>query len=235
MQPDQVAPRVGAMRARRCLLETVCVLLAFNLARSFGLLGPALVADAILFAGMALVAWRARATWADLGLTRDALPAGLAWGFAAFGLVFLVLLVAALLPSTNGSLHDTRGAISAGRLFYELTVTVLLGTVVPEELAFRGVLLGAAVQVFRKPGAVLLTSVLFGLWHIAPTLHTMSDNETVRHTPAVLGVLGAVGATFAAGVIFCWLRLRSNSLVAPAIAHFATNGLALAFTWFAIH
>ncbi|HEY4568206.1 MAG TPA: hypothetical protein VIH10_02040, partial [Kribbella sp.] len=94
------------MRARRCLVETVCLLVVFNLARSFGLLGPALVADAVLFVAVALLAWRSRATWADLGLRRDAVPAGLAWGFAALALVFLVLLLAAVIPSTNGFLHD---------------------------------------------------------------------------------------------------------------------------------
>jgi membrane protease YdiL (CAAX protease family) len=140
-----------------------------------------------------------------------------------------------VIPATNGFLHDSRAAISGGRLFYELVVTISLGTVVPEELAFRGVLLGAALRLWTTWRAVLVTSVLFGLWHVAPTLHTMSDNQSVRHASAVLVVLGAVAVTSAAGVIFCWLRLRSRSLVAPAIAHFATNGLALAVAWFAVH
>jgi membrane protease YdiL (CAAX protease family) len=50
----------------------------------------------------------------------------------------------------------------------------------------------------------------------------------------VLVVLGSVAVTFAAGLIFCWLRLRSRSLVAPVLAHWATNGLALAVAWFTI-
>jgi membrane protease YdiL (CAAX protease family) len=223
------------VRARRCLIETVCVLVAFNIARALGLLGPALVADAVLFAAVALIAWREKLTWSDLGMRRDAMSAGFAWGLGTFGVVFLVLLVASVVPATSGFLHDSRADISGGRMAYDLFVSILLGTVVPEELAFRGVLLGTSLQIFRKWVAVLLTSVLFGLWHIAPTLHTMSDNQTVRHTPAVLVVLGAVAATFVAGVVFSWLRLRSGSLIAPAIAHFATNGLALAFAWFAIH
>jgi membrane protease YdiL (CAAX protease family) len=234
-QPAQVAPGSSAVRARRCLIETVCVLVAFNVARALGLLGPALVADAVLFAAVVLIAWREKLTWSDLGLRRDTMPAGFAWGVGAFGIVFLVLLVASVVPATSGFLHDSRAAISGGRMSYDLFVSILIGTVIPEELAFRGVLLGSSVQIFRKWVAVLLTSALFGLWHIAPTLHTMSDNQTVRHTPAALVVLGAVAATFVAGVVFSWLRLRSGSLIAPAIAHFATNGLALGFAWFSIH
>src|SRR5689334_7772779 len=98
-QPARVASGSSAVRARRCLIETVCVLVAFNIARALGLLGPTLVADAVLFAAVALIAWWEKLTWSDLGLRRDRMPAGLAWGAGAFGLVFLVLLVASLVPA----------------------------------------------------------------------------------------------------------------------------------------
>ena len=42
----------------------------------------------------------------------------------------------------------------------------------------------------------------------------------------VFSVAGTVSLTTAAGLAFVWLRLRSNSLVAPALAHVATNSLA---------
>src|SRR5215469_8316016 len=234
-QPAPVAPGPDPVRARRCLVETVSVLATFNLARALGLLGPALVADAILFAVIALIAWLERLTMTDLGLRRDALSTGLAWGLGAFGVVFLVLLLGAVIPATNGFLHDSRAAISGGRMFYDMFVSILLGTVIPEEFAFRGVLLGTALQIFGRWGAIVLSSALFGLWHIAATLHTMSDNQTVRHAPAAIVVLGAITATFVAGMIFGWLRVRSGSLLAPAIAHFAADGLALMFAWFVIH
>jgi len=35
--------------------------------------------------------------------------------------------------------------------------------------------------------------------------------------------------------VFCWLRLRSKSLLAPVLAHAATDGLALTVAWFAVH
>jgi membrane protease YdiL (CAAX protease family) len=159
----------------------------------------------------------------------------LRYGGAAFALILVVLVIAAVIPATSGFLHDSRAAISGGRVFYELAVTILLGTVIPEELAFRGVLLGSALHLWGTWRAVLITSVLFGLWHITTTLHTQADNQTVRHASTALVVLGAVVVTAAAGVVFCWLRLRSKSLVAPALAHFATNGLALTVAWFAVH
>ena len=86
----------------------------------------------------------------------------------------------------------------------------------------------------------LLTSALFGLWHIEPTLSTMSDNRTIRGASTTAGgqvlvVVGAVVTTFVAGLLFCWLRLRSRSLIAPILAHVSTNGVALVVAWFAVH
>ena len=46
---------------------------------------------------------------------------------------------------------------------------------------------------------------------------------------------GAVVVTFLAGLVFAWLRLRSRSLVAPVLAHVATNGLALVAAWVLAH
>jgi membrane protease YdiL (CAAX protease family) len=168
------------------------------------------------------------------------MPAGLAYGAGACAVVLLVLLVAAVIPAASGFLHDSRAQISGGRLLYELGVPIVLFTAIPEEFAFRGVLLGSALRMWGPWRASLVTSVLFGLWHIAPTLGTMSDNHEFKGAAAsiagqVLLVLGAIAVTFVAGLIFCWLRLRSKSLIAPIMAHAATNGIALAVAWFAIH
>jgi membrane protease YdiL (CAAX protease family) len=233
--PRDVEPGPLAGNAGRCFALTVITLVVFNVARGFGLLGPSLLSAAVLCLAMILIAWKCHATLADLGLRRQNLRAGLAYGLGALAVVLVVLLVTAVIPATNGFLHDSRAAISAGRMAYELAVLILVGTVVPEELAFRGVLLGSALQLWGRWRAVLITSVLFGLWHVAPTLRTRNDNQSVRHASTVLVVLAAVTITFIAGVTFCWLRLRSGSLVAPALAHFATNGLGLAVAWFAVH
>ena len=68
----------------------------------------------------------------------------------------------------------------------------------------------------------------------------MSDNHEFRGAAAtvagqVLLVLGAIAVTFVAGLGFCWLRLRSRSLIAPVLAHAAIDGLALTVAWFTVH
>ena len=162
------------------------------------------------------------------------------YGAGVIGVVLLVLVVAAVIPATSGFLHDSRAQIDGGRLLFELGVSIVLLTAIPEEFAFRGVLLGSALRLWGPWRASLITSALFGLWHIAPTLHTMSDNRTVSGLSAstggrVLLVLGSIAVTFLAGLAFCWLRLRSRSLIAPVMAHVATNGLALTVAWFTVH
>lgn len=231
------------MKAGLCFLQAAAVLVLFNVARAAGLLGPpryVYVPVSVLTVALVLVAWTAGATRADLGLDQADMRVGVRYGAGAFGGVLLVLIVAAVVPVTNGFLHDSRAQISGGRLLYELGVSILLLTAIPEEFAFRGVLLGSALRLWGPLRASLVTSALFGLWHIAPTLHTMSDNRAVAGASAsvagqALVVLGSVAVTFIAGLVFCWLRLRSRSLIAPVMAHFATNGLALAVAWFTVH
>jgi membrane protease YdiL (CAAX protease family) len=236
----RILPTVPAVNAGRCFAQTVGVLVLFTVARTFGLLGPLPVAVGLLTAALALIAWRAGAALDDLGLGLADARAGLLYGAGAFGVVLLVLLAAALIPAANGFLHDSRAQIGGGRLLYELGMSVVLLTAIPEEFAFRGVLLGSALRMWGPWRASLVTSLLFGLWHIAPTLGTMSDNHEFRGAAAsvagqVLLVLGAVAVTFAAGLAFCWLRLKSRSLIAPVMAHAATNGLALTVAWFTVH
>jgi CAAX protease family protein len=228
------------VKAARCFLLTVGILVLFTVARGFGLLGPEPVAIGLLTAALGLIAWTSGATLTDVGLGRADAGAGLRYGAGAFGVVLLVLTVAAAIPATNGFLHDSRAQIDGGRLLYELGVPILLLTAIPEEFAFRGVLLGSALRLWGPWRASVITSALFGLWHIAPTLHTMSDNHLFRGEAAsvagqVLLVVGSIVVTFVAGLVFCWLRLRSRSLIAPVMAHVATNGLALTVAWVAVH
>ena len=231
------------MRAGCCFLLAVAALAVFNVTRGLGLLGPSRyewVSVSLLTGALVLIAWSTGATRADLGLGLADMRAGARYGAGAAGIVLLVLIVAALIPATNGFLHDSRAQISGGRLLYELAAPILLLTAIPEEFAFRGVLLGSALRLWGPWRASLITSALFGLWHIAPTLHTMSDNAAVAGASASLAgqalvVLGSGAVTFLAGLAFCWLRLRSRSLIAPVMAHVATNGLALTVAWVVVH
>jgi membrane protease YdiL (CAAX protease family) len=89
---------------------------------------------------------------------------------------------------------------------------------------FRGALLGVLSRYHRDLVATAVSSLLFGLWHIAPTLsriHVTGQAKSPWQKAAL--VAGSVVLTTAAGFTLAWLRLRSGSIVAPWIAHSAAN------------
>lgn len=225
------------MTVRRLLWGTVLVLALFNVARGVGLFGPAAdVIELALAFVLTVAALRGTLSRSDLGLEREHLASGLRWGGAAFALVVAVVVVAAVLPGTSGFLHDSRADVSAWQLLFDVTIRIGLLTVIPEELLFRGVLLGASIKEWGLRVGVVVASVLFGLWHIFPTLSTAGGNEQFSQadgsTAGRLGlVVGAVIFTTIAGLVFSWLRVRSRSIVAPMIAHLSTNGVALIVAW----
>jgi membrane protease YdiL (CAAX protease family) len=224
-----------------CFVVGVAVLAAYNVARGLGAFGAFGDASAALLLGaFVALAWMTKLTLVDLGLARADAGRGAMYGLAALLITTAVLVVVALIPATSDFLEDSRADVTGPRLLFELVAPILLLTVIPEEFAFRGVMLASGRAVWSDRAAVLATSALFGLWHISPTLRTLDENRQLDDATTTTGgtillVIGTVLATFVAGLVFSWLRLRSRSLLAPFIAHLATNGAALVVAWLVVH
>lgn len=183
-----------------------------------------------LTAALAFVATRARLSAAEIGLSRSTAARGLRMGAAAALVVAAVVAVAAAVPVTRPLFEDQRVAdIDGGAEFaYQALVRIPLGTVVLEEFAFRGVLLSLLARHRSTLVAVAISSALFGLWHIRPTLSALETNDLATGAMArIAAVTGAVVVTALAGVVFCGLRLASRSLLAPVLVHTATNSVSL--------
>lgn len=178
--------------------------------------------------GLLWLARRINLTPGELGLEREHVPAGLRWGLAAGLVVAVVLALGAAIPATRPLFDDARTAgIGTGLLVYRALIRIPLGTVLLEEVAFRSVLLAGWRRVSLLPTAVIGSSVVFGLWHVRPAIDLLIENDVAADGPArVFAVLGAVAGTAVAGVAFCWLRIKSGSLLAPVLAHLAANSLA---------
>jgi membrane protease YdiL (CAAX protease family) len=166
-----------------------------------------------------------------LGLSPRQLRDGLRYGGLAFGAITAIVLIGLVLPPTREGFHSGRGDISAGELLTKVLITIPLGTVVVEELIFRGAVLGLLLRVLPTWRAALACSVLFGLWHL-PSVVSDNNHATIEVIGAAVGTFAA---TFAGGMALCWLRIRSGSLLAPAMAHLATNTVALVVAWFVVH
>ena len=168
----------------------------------------------------------------DLGLGRGAWRLGgpgSRWaGAAAAGW----LLIAAL-PATRPVLGDKRVAGLNGRaVAYQAMVRIPVGTVLWEEIAFRGVLQAALRRVMHRNAAIVVTSAVFGIWHIRPTLQALRANDLgCDRKQAIAGVSAGVAATTAAGALLSWLRERSGGLAAPIALHLVTNSGGAVAAW----
>ena len=175
-----------------------------------------------------LTAARARGTsWAELGLERRRLGSGARWGGACAAGVGAGYATVLAVPALRPLLADARVAgLDARELAARVLVRIPVGTVLWEEVAFRGVLPPALRRVLSRRVAAGAAAGLFGLWHVTPTLQGLAVNglaaDPVRRAgTVVLACLGTAGAD----LLFAELRERSGSLLAPALLHLAANDL----------
>ncbi|MEV6832655.1 CPBP family intramembrane glutamic endopeptidase [Amycolatopsis sp. NPDC051102] len=189
-----------------------------------------LVAAAVLV----VLARAAGCSWRDLGLRTFRRPALV--GLAGAALVAVVFGIALAVPSLRTVYQDGRvGDPDFGQLLWLTCGRILFGTVLIEEVAFRGVLpalFGAEDERWRwRP--ILLAAALFGLWHALPAL-AIGRNAAVHAvfgaTPAVVLQVLAMAAAGAAGILMHWWRHAGRGVLASVIVHFTTNagGLTLA-------
>jgi membrane protease YdiL (CAAX protease family) len=177
--------------------------------------------------------------WAELGLGRAHWRSGLGYALAAVTIVVSVIGLGVALPWTRPMFLNNHYATVSGALIASMII-IPLHTVIPEELAFRGVLHGALNRAWGFRGAAAGGSLLFGLWHVSTSLGMTSSNAGFTRLfgsgiiGALAGVVLAILATGAAGFVFSWLRRRSGSLIAPIALHWSLNGvgaLAAALVW----
>ncbi|MGW4528422.1 CPBP family intramembrane glutamic endopeptidase [Amycolatopsis sp. NPDC004378] len=173
-------------------------------------------------------------TWRDLGLATLRRPALV--GLAGAALIAVVFGIALAVPALRTVYQDGRvGEPDFGQLLWLTCGRILFGTVLIEEIAFRGVLpglFGATDERWRWP-PILCSAALFGLWHALPAL-AIGRNAAVHavfgSTPVVVLQVLAMAAAGVAGIFLHWWRHLGRGVLASVIVHFTTNagGLTLA-------
>lgn len=127
----------------------------------------------------------------------------------------LVMALLLILPAAN--------RISGGSFAFGNTAVLMLGTVIVEEVFFRGVLL-AEPGTFESPLAewmedrpdyvkAILSSGLFAIFH---AVNVISGENWVWIIPQIL-------CAFCAGMLFAAVTFRTNSLIPAAVCHFLVN------------
>ncbi|NUW30357.1 CPBP family intramembrane metalloprotease [Nonomuraea sp. SMC257] len=218
------------------LIASIAVLAAANVLNNRVAPRLAPLTSAAATAVLVAMARRSGASWAELGFEhprRGALTGGaLAAGVAA------VYTAGVAIPGTRRLFRDERAlSLSHARALEEALLQVPVGTVLLEEVGFRGALYGMLRRTHGTAAATAVSSVLFGLWHVLPAIDMARANPalgalTAGEKPGPLAtgrvVAGSVLSTGAAGVLFCELRRRAG-LLAPSMLHTATNSLGYLF------
>jgi len=196
---------------------------------------PTCVVGAVVLIGIGLLDQQ---SWQSMGLGLGTYFTGLLWALGCVAAVLALYFIGVALPFTRKFFYDERAGEQGGwELMRNALVVVPFGTVLLEEVAFRGVLLAMASSRWGWGWGVAVSSLAFGLWHILPSLVMHQSNAGVAQTlgtgvrAQVVSVVLSVVGTALAGVVFCWLRIASGSLLAPMGLHWATNGLGFVFTY----
>lgn len=166
----------------------------------------------------------------DAGLFLDL--SGATFGIAGGLIASLpILLVARLWPRW---IADRRLAgADADDIRLRTLLRVPFGTALLEEVAFRGVLLSALLP-YGVSTAIFVSSLVFGSWHILPSLELIRANRpNAGWVFRVTGVVAGVVLTTTAGLFFAWLRLATGGLAAPLLFHASLNSAATVWSYLA--
>jgi membrane protease YdiL (CAAX protease family) len=222
--------------ARRPLRITVAVAVAVvilagtNVLIGLGPSGTGLIVGPAVALLLVALARAVGLSWDDLGLARRGLRRGLGWAVIAVLGVAAVYALGFRVPFVRSAVVGLSDRLDLATALVRALVVIPLGTVLLEEIAFRGVLFGLLHRRMGLGLAFGISSGLFGLWHVLPSL-TLSAAGTSTGAPAGLTLshlptIGAiVGITALLGLLLCELRRRSGSLLAAAAGHWAANGL----------
>ncbi len=220
----------AALSPALALALVVAGLAVWNVARSLWVPdGWHLPINVAVCVGTVGVAWLAGLRAGALGLGRDALGSGLRLGGIAFALISAVVVVGGVVGLVS---DDGAADTSSGAMLLRVLVVIPIGTVLAEELAFRSALHGLLTEVVSSRWMVVAVgAVLFGLWHVVPAYRGGAAGTDVVEVGTTGAALGTFVATTLAGIGFLWLRTRSDSVVAPMLAHLATNSVTFAVAW----
>ncbi len=111
-------------------------------------------------------------------------------------------IVMRLFPNTFNALTDAITKSTYTGSFASIFCTIAIVPAVCEELLFRGAIQGSLGTLKKPMARVLLTGILFGLFHI----------DLIRIPFAVI-----------MGIILSYAYLRSGSIFVPIVMHFANN------------
>ncbi len=92
-------------------------------------------------------------------------------------------------------------------------ITLTLFAPIYEEVLFRGIFLAGFISIYGTTWAIIITSILFGIWHIR-SIFFISQKKTL---------VQILYTGFILGPIFALLTIYTGSIWSAVILHFLNN------------
>jgi membrane protease YdiL (CAAX protease family) len=174
---------------------------------------------------------------AGLGRTELGLVGPLRFGALGAGLGAAIALVAVLAIPLAAAItgrpltYEPLRGLPASALALHVAFFLPLGDILPEEIAFRGALVGLLARASGR-AAIVVGGAAFALWHTAVIVQTVADTTLGPPSPwFVPATVGALLVVFVGGALFAALRLRTGTVATTVGAHWAFNAVVLLGFW----
>lgn len=156
--------------------------------------------------------------------------------------VILLICAIALNPKFSKHFYEVPSRNYNRKTFaYELLFRIPFGTAFSEEVIFRSVLLGILLVNHSNSIAIIVSAILFGLWHVFPTLKNLENNDTLnfdkiskRQKRGIITTVINVLSTTLIGVIFGVITIRTRSFMATWMIHTTINGISILCGYFLV-
>lgn len=199
-------------------------------------IGEAFIHKIVGIALLAAAGRRLHYKWSDIGFCANRAVKSICFGFLFGGVIFFIAYGAEMLIQVSAGNRPTlqfyvtsytaqgNRSMQGGALFVFICLVGNIINVVMEEGVFRGLFVRLGERKYSFVKTCLLSSFLFGLWHIAQPVRNVLDSLQSPMGALMLGLM-LVGTSMLGGIQYVLLYKLTGALWFGMAVHFINNSV----------